>query len=298
MLLPKNRAEVRRVSLYEDNFYFRGFAGTSQGFEAGNGAEEEASGACWEKWHHLRKRDQSFPIARGQAKANELASSAESMETANRRPAPAAGSVPLQANSTVTGEQAAAGSRQPGPPGEEATCAAVLTGPVAPSQPVGPLKPTAMDSDSSEPGVSIETTIRRMSSDMTRPKNGLPDGTTSKAQVANACPPARVRPNKTPIFISGISDTRSFLAWLRAFCPGGKVAQLKGEQMMIVPSTADWFRAAVNYMCHRPTAGDGTAILFRRGVVHHLVPVPGLTHSEPTAIQVTFASKSVLILAA
>jgi len=39
------------------------------------------------------------------------------------------------------------------------------------------------------------------------------------------------------------------------------------------------FRLAT-YVCHRtdrPTAGSGTAILVRRGITHHSVPVPGLT---------------------
>ena len=44
--------------------------------------------------------------------------------------------------------------------------------------------------------------------------------------------------------------------------------------------------------------GGGTAILVRRGIVHLSVPVPGLTHLEATAIQVTLAVKPVLILAA
>jgi len=60
------------------------------------------------------------------------------------------------------------------------------------------------------------------------------------------------------------------------------------------------FRFA-NYVCHRtdrPTAGGGTAILFRRGIVHHSMPVPVLTHLEAKAIQVTLAGKPVLILAA
>jgi len=33
--------------------------------------------------------------------------------------------------------------------------------------------------------------------------------------VTNTCIPAGDRPNKTPIFISGVHDTRAFLAWLR-----------------------------------------------------------------------------------
>ena len=42
----------------------------------------------------------------------------------------------------------------------------------------------------------------------------------------------------------------------------------------------------------------GTAILVRRGIVHHSVPVPGLTHLETAAIQVTLAGKPLTILAA
>jgi hypothetical protein len=168
------------------------------------------------------------------------------MEPAHRRPAPSAGPAPLPANSSATSEQAADSSRQPGPSGRGATYAAVLAASVAPSQPSGTLKPTAMDSDSSEPGVSMVTPNRRMSSNVSGPLSGMPDGTTANAQVANACLPAGQRTNKTPIFISGVSNTRSFLAWLRASCPGGLKTQLKGEKLMVVPSTADGFRAVVS----------------------------------------------------
>jgi hypothetical protein len=60
------------------------------------------------------------------------------------------------------------------------------------------------------------------------------------------------------------------------------------------------FRLA-NNVCHRtdrPTAGGGTTILVRRGIVHHSVPVPGLTNLEATALQVTLAGRPVKILAA
>jgi hypothetical protein len=60
------------------------------------------------------------------------------------------------------------------------------------------------------------------------------------------------------------------------------------------------FRLA-NYVCHRigrPTAGGGTAILVRRGIVHHSVPILGLTHLEANTIQVTMAGKTVKIFAA
>jgi len=48
------------------------------------------------------------------------------------------------------------------------------------------------------------------------------------------------------------------------------------------------------YVCHRtdrPAAGDGTAFLVYGGVVHHSVPILGLTHLETTAIQVTMAGE-------
>ena len=80
------------------------------------------------------------------------------------------------------------------------------------------------------------------------PLSGTLLGSTNNTHVANACIPAGQRPNKTPIFISGVSDTRAFLAWLRASYPGGLVAQLKAERLMVVPSTAEGFRAAVTVL--------------------------------------------------
>jgi hypothetical protein len=59
------------------------------------------------------------------------------------------------------------------------------------------------------------------------------------------------------------------------------------------------FRLA-NYVCHRtdrPTMGVGTAILVRHGIVHHSVPVPGLTQLVATAKQVILAGDSDKILA-
>jgi hypothetical protein len=50
---------------------------------------------------------------------------------------------------------------------------------------------------------------------MTGPLSGKPDGTTPNDQVANTCLPAVQLPNMMPIFISGYSEIRAFLAWLR-----------------------------------------------------------------------------------
>jgi len=122
-----------------------------------------------------------------------------------------------------------------------------------------------VDSDPYEPDVSMETANRLMYSDMSGPLSGRPDGTNANAQVANACPPAEELPNKKPIFISGVSDTRSFLAWLRASCFGGLMAQLKGEKLMVVPSNADGFRAAVSAL----RSLDG-----KDGVIFHTFTLP------------------------
>jgi hypothetical protein len=105
----------------------------------------------------------------GKRKANELLSSGDSMEPANKRPAPDTGSALLPALLLVTGEQAAIGSQQLGTSEGGATYAAILAGDVTLQERSGPLKPTAMDSDPSESTVSTETANRRMSSDMSGP---------------------------------------------------------------------------------------------------------------------------------
>ena len=69
------------------------------------------------------------------------------------------------------------------------------------------------------------------------------------------------------------------------------------RETFLIPDQA--FRLA-NYFCHRtdrPTAWGVTAILVRRGIVQHSVLIPGLTHLEATAIQVTLALRPVKIVA-
>jgi hypothetical protein len=115
----------------------------------------------------------------GKRKANELASSGDSFEPANLRPAPGVGSAPLPANSSaVRGQQAAASSRQLRPPEGGVTYAAVLARPVAPIQPSESLTSTAMGSDLSEPAIPSEIANRHMSSDMSGPLSDRPGGTT------------------------------------------------------------------------------------------------------------------------
>ena len=103
-------------------------------------------------------------------------------------------------------------SRQFGHPEERVSYAAALAELVDPFQPSRSLKPTAMDSYPFEPTVSSETVNRLMSSDMSGSLSETPDGTTTNAKVNNACLPAGELPNKTPIFISGVLDTRALLA--------------------------------------------------------------------------------------
>ena len=84
----------------------------------------------------------------------------------------------------------------------------------------------------------MEIPNKRISNEVSRPLIGMPDGTTAKAQVANACLPAGQRPNKLQFFQVLVTHVPS--------CPGGLTAQLKGKKLMVVPSTADGFRAVVS----------------------------------------------------
>jgi hypothetical protein len=96
---------------------------------------------------------------------------------------------------------------------------------------------------------------------MSGPLDGMPAGTSLTDKVA----PAGERPNKTPIFVSGVSDTGGFLTWLRTQCPSSFSAQLKAEKLMIVSGTADGFRATVSAL--QPLDG-------RQGVSFHTFSLP------------------------
>jgi hypothetical protein len=98
------------------------------------------------------------------------------------------------------------------------------------------------------------------------------------------------------------------LAWWNADGVRGKKLELehflsqRGVDICILNETflnpRQAFRLA-NFVCHRTdrlTAGGGTAILVRRGIIHHSVPVTGLTHLEATATQFTLAGRPVKIL--
>jgi hypothetical protein len=122
--------------------------------------------------------------------------------------------------------------------------AAVVADHTGPQQPSGMHKPQAKGSGLSESTSCFEAALRRMSQgDMSGPLCGMPDGTTSSAHGVNACTPAGQRPNKIPIFITSFNDSHAFLAWLQASWPSDLTLQPKAENLMVVPSTADGFRA-------------------------------------------------------
>jgi hypothetical protein len=131
----------------------------------------------------------------------------------------------------TTGKLAAQSSRQLGSAEGRLAYATVVAGAASLQKPSGPHKSTANGSASAEPAASPEAVISRMSfEDMSGPLCCMPDGATTNAQVAtSSAAPIGEQPNKKPIFIAGVRDTRFFLAWLRAYCPGGLTAQLKSR---------------------------------------------------------------------
>jgi hypothetical protein len=179
-------------------------------------------------------QNKSFQLA-GKCKATEPARSAESSEPANSRTTSDTASALLPKSSLVTVKQAAVSNKQLGPPEFVFTYAGVLAGSEAPLQQSESFKATASCSELHVPAVSTETADTRMSTNMSGPLSDKPDGNTPIAIVANTCLQAGQRPNKTPIFLIGISDAHSFLSWLRSSCPGGPMAQLKGDNLMDVP---------------------------------------------------------------
>jgi len=135
------------------------------------------------------------------------------MEPANRRPALGTGSVPLSTISTITGEQAAAGSRQPAPSGGGATYPAELAGPVAPFQ----------------PGACLATCWGLWAAGQMAPLQ-TPKWPTPALQQKSAL---TRRPFLFQVLVTPVPS-----------CSSDLITQLKGEKLMVVPSTADGLRTA------------------------------------------------------
>jgi hypothetical protein len=100
-----------------------------------------------------------------------------------------------------------------------------------------PLIPSILISRRTSPGVP---------GDVSGPLSVAPVGTTSiTAQVDKVAPPGEQR-NKTPVYVSGVKNTLKFLEWIRANSESKLVAQMKGEILMLVPETADDYRATIS----------------------------------------------------
>jgi hypothetical protein len=108
--------------------------------------------------------------------------------------------------------------------------------------------PTAKNKYLSEPAYSCKTATISMSSDMSGTLSDMPDGTTPPAKMLKSCLSAEERPNKTPIFIIGASDTRAYLACMHKSCTSGLSGQLKGLNLMVALSTANGFTLAVSQL--------------------------------------------------
>jgi hypothetical protein len=190
--------------------------------------------------------EREFPqLTACKRKTDELSSSGWSSESASHRSA-TGNQLDLgpEAQDT-TGELAATSIRQLSVSEGGLPYSAVVAGYASPQQPTGTHKPPAMGSDHSESAASSEATHRRMSlGDVSGPLCDMPNGTTSNAHVVTKVVPAAERQNKPPIYVSGVEDTRDFLSRIRASCPSGLTAQIKGEKMMLVPRTAEGFRAS------------------------------------------------------
>jgi hypothetical protein len=169
-------------------------------------------------------------------------------EPAARRPAPSALAVEGSAAVCAADELTAGTSRQPRPIEGGPVYAAVVAGRAVPCQESGPLKLTAKGWGTPEPAASPEADFRRTSlGDVSGSLNGMPAGTAPDTPMQTTTViPAGERHNKTPIYVSGVTDTRDFLACLRESCPSGLSAQMKGERLMLVPKTADGFQATVS----------------------------------------------------
>ena len=190
------------------------------------------------------------PLIASKRKAEELSSSDCPSEPDNRRPAPWNMFDDGPEAQNTTGEQAALSSRKLGSTEGRLAYASVAAGVASQQQPSGPHNSTAKGSVPNKPAASSETATRRMSLvDVLGPLCGMPDGATPNAQVViNTSALEGERQNKNPIYVTEITDTRDFLTWLRASSQSGLSAQMKGEKLMLVPCTAEGFRAIVSVL--------------------------------------------------
>jgi hypothetical protein len=187
----------------------------------------------------------------GKRKANELDSSDSggSLEPATRRPAtlpkPGVSSAPLPTQAKGTPPQAPEKcmGEQPETSGRQLSYAEA-------TKPSGTLKPTAKETGTAAVAAASKDAAHRHKSagpsgSVLGPLSGKPEGTNfTAAQVEGRVPPGE-RSNKTPVYVSGVSNTRKFLEWIREKTARKLLAQMRGETLMLVPETEDGFRAII-----------------------------------------------------
>jgi hypothetical protein len=133
--------------------------------------------------------------------------------------------------SAAADELTAGTSRQPRPMEGGPAYAAVVARRAVPCQESGPLKPTANGLGTPERAVSYEADFRCTSlGDVSGPLSFTPAGTTPDTPMETTTVVPAGERRKTPIYVSGVTETRGFLAWLRESCPSGHSAQMKGER--------------------------------------------------------------------
>jgi hypothetical protein len=74
---------------------------------------------------------------------------------------------------------------------------------------------------------------------------GTPISTTPSSAQVEKVDPQGERRNKTPVYVCGVKNPRSFFEWVRTKSASTLVAQMKGEYLMLVLETAEGFRAII-----------------------------------------------------
>ena len=174
------------------------------------------------------------------AKEAALSTSVGSMEPAPRRQATEqplkarkaqSGQKAMDTKDSSVGEQSTKCARQPGSARVEVAYAGVVAGqlaankkylvdghPAAFKQPSGSSTPSAKGAAQSVPVDSMESTKRRPagpSSNGSGSQGDTPFGTIPTAAQADKVVPSGERKNKTPVYVTGVSNTRSFLRWFQ-----------------------------------------------------------------------------------
>ena len=195
----------------------------------------------------------------------------------------------MDAQDSSVGEQSTKCARQPGSAGVEVAYAGVVAGqlaaskkslvdghPAASNQTSGSSTPSAKGAAQSVPVDSMESTNRcpaGPSSNGSGSQGETPCGTTTTAAQADLVVPPGERKNKTPVYITGVSNTRSFLRWFQGKTGGNGTAQMRDESLVLVPDMARLLPGYhYRFVVHREREGC---------VFSHLLPPRGPDGEAP-----------------